>query len=478
MSTRRALVFSYVDRYAALAIGIASSMAIARLLTPAEIGVFSVTMVLISFTTTLRDLGSGQYLVQERELTPDRIRATWTVQLLTGLVFAVAVAAAAWPVSRFYGEDRMLPIMAVVALNFAVNPFGSMTYAWLMRHMRFEALAVMRVTAAATNAAVSIGLAWAGWGPISLALGSLAGTLANAAVATFYRSAELPWWPGRRELRRVLAFGSRLSLAAILRTAADGAPELLLGKIQGMAAAGFYSRANGLAQMFNRLMLDAALVVAQPLFARTVREGGDLRWLYLRALSYLCAIGWAFFAGLALLAEPTVRLLYGSQWSTSVDVARILCAVAMMALPAVVCPVLLTATGAVGLQLRLSLATSVITVAGAAAGCMRGLIGTAAGLLVAQSLNTGLWLFYTLRQPGLGAAGLGGTLAHSAALAGITTLVPAALVATSGAAAPLWAPLAAAGGGGIVFIGASVALRHPIATEWQRIAQHLGRRRA
>jgi O-antigen/teichoic acid export membrane protein len=103
MSTRRALLFSYVDRYAALAIGIATSMVIARLLTPTEVGVFSVTMVLISFTAALRDLGSGQYLVQEPELTCDRMRATWTVQLLSGLVLAIVVGAAARPVSRFYG---------------------------------------------------------------------------------------------------------------------------------------------------------------------------------------------------------------------------------------------------------------------------------------------------------------------------------------------------------------------------------------
>ena len=37
MTTRRALVFSFLDRYASLLIAVASSMVIARLLTPAEI---------------------------------------------------------------------------------------------------------------------------------------------------------------------------------------------------------------------------------------------------------------------------------------------------------------------------------------------------------------------------------------------------------------------------------------------------------
>ncbi|MBL0150828.1 MAG: oligosaccharide flippase family protein [Ideonella sp.] len=83
MSTRRALLFSFMDRYAGLTISIASSMVIARLLTPGELGVYSVAMVLLGFLQTLRDFGAGQYLVQERELDSNRICAVWTIQLVT-----------------------------------------------------------------------------------------------------------------------------------------------------------------------------------------------------------------------------------------------------------------------------------------------------------------------------------------------------------------------------------------------------------
>jgi hypothetical protein len=61
MSTRRALFFSLLDRYAGLLLLILSSMVIARLLTPTEIGVFSVAMVLIMLISSLRDLGAGQF---------------------------------------------------------------------------------------------------------------------------------------------------------------------------------------------------------------------------------------------------------------------------------------------------------------------------------------------------------------------------------------------------------------------------------
>ena len=66
LSIRTSLIYSYLDRYASLAINIVSSMVIARLLTPAEIGIFSVTVVLLSYLASIRDFGAGGYLVQEK----------------------------------------------------------------------------------------------------------------------------------------------------------------------------------------------------------------------------------------------------------------------------------------------------------------------------------------------------------------------------------------------------------------------------
>ena len=52
MSTRKALALSFLDRYSGLVLHTVSSMVVARLLTPGEIGVYSVTMVLLGFVAT------------------------------------------------------------------------------------------------------------------------------------------------------------------------------------------------------------------------------------------------------------------------------------------------------------------------------------------------------------------------------------------------------------------------------------------
>ena len=394
MSTRRALLFSFLDRYSALVMSIISSMFIARLLTPADIGVFSVTMVFIMFISSMRDMGAGQYLVQEKNLTAERIKATWTVLIFVGALMALVVFLAAYPIANFYNEPRMVEIMWVISLNYAINPLGSMTYAWLIREMRFDSLAKMRFASSFSAAGTSVTLAWLGYGPISLAYGSLVGTMINAVVSLRYRPTHFGWVPGLSEVKRVVNFGGKISATGFIWNLASGAPELALGKIQTLVAAGLYSRGNGLATMFQKLVLDAMQAVATPMFAKAQRENGNITELFLRTISYVTALGWSFFVGLMLLAFPIVRVLYGDQWDDSIVLLRLLCIGMCIGLPASMCPYVLTATGRANLILKISLLIVPIHVTCVVVGAAFSLNGAGLGFIASQLLSMPIWLHY------------------------------------------------------------------------------------
>lgn len=467
MDIRKSLVFSYLDRYASLVINIASSMVIARLLTPADIGVFSVTMVLLTFVASVRDMGAGVYLVQEKEITIDRIRAVWAVQLGLGLFLAVVVLAASVPVALFYNEPRMRDIMIVVALNYAINPFGSLTYAWQIREMRFDALALVRFCATVAGAVVSIYFAWAGFGPISLAYGSLASIFVNAAMAVYFRPAWFPWLPGIKEIKRVLAYGSQTTGAAVIQNIAGNAPELLLAKLQSMTATGLYSRASGLIQMFERLVLAGISTVAVSWFAKHSREQGNITQPFMKATSYVCAVGIAFAFGVIFLAHPAMRLLYGPQWDGAVDLTRLLGVALAFGVPAAMTNAALMATGGARRVLRGMAITTVMTVALVAIGAFGGLIQMGVCLIISSALRTVYWL-REIRQV------LGFEWRE------LLKVVLASVIAGTGAGigpglaflifgphpANIWLPLVLGGLGSVVgFVTTIILIKHPLSAE-------------
>ena len=144
MSLRRAVVYAYLDRYASYFVMFVSSVVTARLLTPEEIGVFSVTMVLVGFLGPFRDLGASQYVIQTRDLSPGALRAVWAVQIGMAVLLALLLLAARGPVAAFYRAPQIETIMLLLAVSSMLLPPSAMVSAWLSREMAFGRLALIR----------------------------------------------------------------------------------------------------------------------------------------------------------------------------------------------------------------------------------------------------------------------------------------------------------------------------------------------
>lgn len=472
MSTRRAIAFSFIDRYAALALSIGSSVVISRLMTPAEIGVYSVTMVFVSLAAAFRDLGAGQFLLQKRELEPKHLGAVWTVMIGAGTLMALLILMGAWPLSQFYNEPRIVPIMCLIALGYVFNSFGAMSYAWLMRSLRFEALAMMRFSATLTGTAVTLLLAWQQYGPISLAWGSLVTALTNAAVGQYYRPDGFRWWPGREGLREVVSFGSKISLTSVAGVIGGGMSEMALGKLQDLHSVGLYSRANGLSAMFSRLVMDATNAVALPLFARATREQGSSLQPWLRATSYVTVLGWSFAVGVALLGSPLVHLLYGSQWTDAVPPLRWLALAMAINLPAALCTQVLIGAGQADRVLRITMIAAVCQLICTTAGASISVEAAAQGFAISQVPVTLAWLHGAHGQIGFTWSALLALLLRSAACVVLVAVVPVTLVLGNDAqpAAPFALLLLALLGGFMVMLLALRVFNHPLWSECQRMA--------
>ena len=353
---------------------------------------YSLTMVLVGFIATLRDLGAGQYLVQQKTLTMERIRATWAVQLGIGLMFGAIIAAASSVVASFYAQPTITDIMLVLALNFAVTPFQALPNAILTRELRFGTLAAIRFASTAAQALVAIGLTWGGFGPISLAWGNLAATAVGIAACTALRDPSLPWIPGLSGVKSVISFGGKITAVALLADFKGASPELFLGKLQGMTDTGLFSRGQGLVAMFERLVMDAVNTVALPFFAKQTREGADVAPSFLRACALVTGLGWSFLGCLSVLAFPLIRILYGNQWDAAVNPTRWMAVAMGVSVPTYICLAPLLASGAVSQVLRTAALAALVSVAFAGLGAWLGLLPLSQLLVPAAAVSTVLWL--------------------------------------------------------------------------------------
>ena len=324
MSVRKSLVISFAEKYAVLIVSIASTMVLARLLTPEEIGIFSVSVAVVGIVHMIRDFGVTQYLVVEEELTKDRIRAAFGITIVISWSIGGVLFLAAGSIADFYNEPGLVSTLSILSINFLLIPFGNPVLSLLRRDMAFGTLFWINTATSVVRETTAVTLAFLDFGFMSLVWGSLASVATTAVLATFCRPSQALVWPGFKEWRRVFAFGAPASATAIVSELGVSTGDLVIGKALGFAEVGLYSRALGLINLFQQNVMSAVRWVTLPAFAASKREGRSVMEDYLKSVSYLTVIAWPFYGMLFFMAGPIIRILFGDQWDMSIPLVRYL----------------------------------------------------------------------------------------------------------------------------------------------------------
>ena len=276
-SVRAALIIVFASRYTNMAIGIGATMVLARLVTPAQTGLFSVAASIVLLAEAIRDFGIGEFLVQERHLTSAKIRTalglTWILSWGLGLLVFLTRD----DIARFYQTPELGRLIVVVCGSFLVAPFSSTVLALLNREMAFSILFRVSLARMVANQVVAITLALFGFGAMALTCGMLAADVVGAVVALL----SMPSWdhviPSLREWRALASFGVYISGANIIGQIGTRAPDLIVGRLLGYEPLGLFNRANGVVSLVSNLVVTGVQSVAFPAFADAHRAAEDLR---------------------------------------------------------------------------------------------------------------------------------------------------------------------------------------------------------
>jgi O-antigen/teichoic acid export membrane protein len=468
VDVRASLFFSFAGRYANLAINVILMVALARLLSPAETGLYSIAAGLINIAQSFREFGVSTYILQEKELTREKIASATGVCLLIAGILTLSFSLEAGAIAGFYGNLRLVPIIQVLSLNFILVAFASIGGAQMQRDMMFRAAMLTSWASTIASAVVSLGLAILNAGAISLAWGSLAG-VAVGVIGNYLALGQRAFaWPTLRRWREQAHFGVFSTGSGLLTGLADRTPDLVIGRLVSLEGAGLFSRGNGLVTLFRTAVTGAIDPVIASSMAVIHRDGGDAREPLLRIFGYLSAVGWPVLVLLALLARPIILILFGPMWVGAIAVAQVLCAGTALSLIGNVCQTYLASTGAVRSNFIIQIISVPVFVAGVAGGSFVSLEGAALGAAVAGGLMTLLSLETLRRRIDLSWGAIVRSVLPSVLMTMLTALPPFALILLLGPIenGHVWMIGFAAGSGGVLaWVGSVFLVRHPLRHE-------------
>jgi PST family polysaccharide transporter len=119
-------------------------------------------------------------------------------------------------------------------------------------------------------------------------------------------------------------FGAQVLGLRMAELAVVQMPTLLIGATLGPLATGLYSVSWRLIETLTFLISTPLRMVSQPAFAAVRREGGRAGDLLLDIARLTGVMAFPFFVGIAVVAEPVLRLFFGEEWLGAAPVLSVM----------------------------------------------------------------------------------------------------------------------------------------------------------
>jgi polysaccharide transporter, PST family len=295
-----------------LVVQMAATVVLARLLTPTDFGL--VTMV-TTFSLLVSNFGLNGFTeaVLQREQV-DRALASnlFWICVGFGVLLTIGFAACGTLIARFYGVPAVAPIAVGVSLSIFFTSTYVLHAALLMRAMYFPLVSANAIVGRIVSVAVSIVLAWAGWGYWALVAGIVAEPL-SVTIGAWTLCRWIPSLPGRAPgtgsmAKFAVSVYGRFSLNYFSRNVDN----LLVGWRFNAQALGFYKKAYDLFAL--SAIVQSLTSVAVSALRRLRQDEEKYRNYLVGALSVAGFVGLGIGGDMTLVGRDVILFLLGPKW--------------------------------------------------------------------------------------------------------------------------------------------------------------------
>ncbi len=300
---------------ATAALQLISSTTYARLLTPDDFGLLTWATVTANFIFNFTNLGFNVSLIQREELDQTTMSTAWWSNMALDSTAALVCTIAAIVTSWLLPTAGVAPLLAMLALQFLITGLGTVNAALMLRRFMYRQMAMTSLVEVLITFLVAVSLLTAtDLGVSSLLIGAVAGTTCTT-VARFLC---VPWLPSMAfswdECRRQLKFGSALLGQTLVTYVGGSLDTILVGVLLDRTSLGYFGYASTIpSQVTSQLgtLLNRALF---PALATLQNDRVEFRRVLLKYLQTTSLCVYPMLAGIALVADPFVRLAYGEAW--------------------------------------------------------------------------------------------------------------------------------------------------------------------
>lgn len=353
-------IWKLLERFSSQAVSFVVTIILARILIPEEYGIIAILMVFINLANVIVDGGLNTALVQKKNA--DNIDFSTIFLFCMGLacILYLILYFCAIPISRFYSNDLLVPVLRILSLNLFFNSFNAIQRAYVSRNMLFKKLFYSNLISVIISGIIGILLAYNGFGVWALVAQQLIGQLVISIVLCF----AVKWKPtfvfSSDRFKGLFDYGWKIFLSNIIIAIYEDIRSVFIGKIYQPATLAYYDRGKQFPSLVMTNINTSLQTILLPAFADIQDDRLRVKEVMRKSMKVtnFCVI--PLLVGLIVAAKPLVLFILTEKWLPAVPFMQIFC-VAFILMPiqsSNICAI--KALGYSGITLKIELMKKVI----------------------------------------------------------------------------------------------------------------------
>ena len=298
---------------------------LARMLTPAEYGVVGIIMIFITIANVFVQSGFGTALVQKKQADEMDFSSVCYFEIVLAVGMYGILYLAAPIIASYYEIGELRAIVRVLAVVLFPGAVISVQTAYVSRKMEFRGLFLSTLVASVVSGAVSIWMAYKGYGVWAM-VGQQVMYYGALMMALFLT---VSWKPARmysmERVREMFGFGWKLLCAYLLDTVFNNLYGLFIGKIYNEELLGSYNRGEQFPKLIATDLGMAIQAVLLPAFSSRQEDVVRVRQMVRQAIRLSSFVTLPMLLGMFAVADTMVEVLLGEKWLICVPFLRIMC---------------------------------------------------------------------------------------------------------------------------------------------------------
>ncbi len=323
------MVWTALQKYSSMGIQFISGIILARLLTPYDYGCIGMLSIFMVLAEAFIDGGFGSALIQKKQPTQEDYSTIFFWNLGVAAVMYAILYVCAPAISRFYDIPLLRDVLRVQGVILFIYAFNIVQRNQLRKKLNFKLLSIVTIITSVTALAVTVFMAYKGFGVWALVAQHIITAAIPALVFWFF----VKWRPiltfSWTSFKELFSFGFYMFLSSLANKFGAKLSQLLIGRLYNPTTLGYFTKAASTESLASSSISSIMTQMTYPLYAEVQDDKVRLGSIIKRLTMTISFLSFPIMFILMLTARPIFVLLYSDRWLPSIPYFQVLCLVGL-----------------------------------------------------------------------------------------------------------------------------------------------------